>query len=330
MNWFMTIKDKLNNKVIPVIEKEEPKKRGRKPLSETEKKIIVKKDSIKSPEKGGKKTHLAKKKIDILKEEPKKRGRKPLNKTKSDNSKILKEVKNIKNNKWSDLKIVDKSKIVNVNFYNKYFKEETEKNQIIIHDTISGSGIRGDFETYINNPLKTSVHIIIDRNGVIYQLFSSKYWSHHLDIQGQIFYNLGFNDSAIRNTILNKNSISVELDNWGGLNKVFTNKYMTEYGNIVTIDDNKVRLYPNKFKDYEYYESYTNEQLKSLGELLLYWNNIYNIPLDYKGYNMFDVNINALSGESGIWSYSSYRKDKSDCHPDPNLISLLKTINSLK
>jgi len=311
----MMIKKKLNNnKVTPVVV--EPKKRGRKPLSE--------------------------KKPIIEKVEPKKRGRKPLDKTKPVNKKIVKEVKSepkiltsvvktLKKNKWSDLKIVDTSKFINVNFYiNRYFPEETEKTQIVLHHTISGPGARGTIETFVNDPTTTAAHIIIDRNGDIYQLIDSKYWAQHLGIQGQIFYKLGFNDSAIRNRILNQHSISVELDNWGGLTKINTNKYMTAFGNIATIDDDKVLIYPNKFKDWECYESYSIEQLKSLGELLLYWNSIYNIPLTYKGYSMFDVNMKALSGEPGIWSHDSYRDDKSDCHPDPNLISLLKTIDSLK
>jgi len=34
----------------------------------------------------------------------------------------------------------------------------------------------------------------------------------------------------------------------------------------------------------------------------------------------------ALDGKAGIWTHVSYRYDKSDCHPQPELINMLKTL----
>jgi len=46
---------------------------------------------------------------------------------------------------------------------------------------------------------------------------------------------------------------------------------------------------------------------------------------------MWDVSQRALSGEPGIWTHVSYRQKpgKTDCHPQPELIEMLKTIASL-
>jgi hypothetical protein len=41
---------------------------------------------------------------------------------------------------------------------------------------------------------------------------------------------------------------------------------------------------------------------------------------------MFDVSKEALSGESGIWSHTSFRSDKSDIHPQGELIKMLKSL----
>ena len=46
---------------------------------------------------------------------------------------------------------------------------------------------------------------------------------------------------------------------------------------------------------------------------------------------MWDLSERALNGDKGVWTHVSFRKpsDKQDCHPDPNLISMLRTIASL-
>ena len=40
----------------------------------------------------------------------------------------------------------------------------------------------------------------------------------------------------------------------------------------------------------------------------------------------FDVRMDALKGEKGIFSHSSYRKDKSDLYPDKDLIQMLNNL----
>lgn len=194
----------------------------------------------------------------------------------------------------------------------KYKKEEFKKNQIVLHHTVSGPGITGDLATWEKYESDVATFCIIDREGKINQLFSSKYWAYHI---------------GAGKKSLEQHSIGIELDNWGPLTPINRDKgiFKTLYGNTVTTLGT---YYPKGFRGYAWYESYTEPQLRSLGELLLYFKEIYNIPLTYNE-SMWEVSQNALNGESGVWSHVSYRKpsDKQDAHPDPNLISLLRALN---
>jgi N-acetyl-anhydromuramyl-L-alanine amidase AmpD len=215
-------------------------------------------------------------------------------------------------NKWSDLKPLDLNDedLVMVD-WDRYYKEEYEKSQIVLHHTVSGPGTRGDLVTWKKYKSNIATCIIIERDGTIKQLFSSRYWGFHL----------GAGKSS-----LDRHSIAIELDNWGGLTKKDDGFYAT-YGNKVNVP---VTEYEEEWRGYKYYESYTYEQLRAVGELLLLWNKNYNIPLSYNE-DMWDVSHRALNGTPGIWTHVSYRKpsDKQDCHPDPELKSLLRTLSSL-
>jgi len=235
---------------------------------------------------------------------------------------------------WENLKPLDLSKIEIVPFPDdQYFHEIYSKTQICIHHTISGDGVDGDISTWEDDPSLVGTCIIIDRAGTPWQLFSSKYWAYHL---------------GAGNHVLDRHSIGVELDNWGwlipgdGTVKQFGKKkngqpkmvqtelgrYYTYYGYPEAVP---LQHYPNKFRGYEYYEKYSDSQLKTVGELILFWHNKYGIPLDYHE-DMWDVSPKALDGTSGIWTHCSYRpaSDKTDCHPQPELIELLKALKYIK
>ena len=78
-----------------------------------------------------------------------------------------------------------------------------------------------------------------------------------------------------------------------------------------------------------YYEKYTDAQIKTVGELLLLWRNKYGIPLNYKDY-MFDFSSSASElGTPGVWTHCSFRRDKTDCHPQTELIEMLKALETL-
>lgn len=232
-------------------------------------------------------------------------------------------------NNWSTLQPINLEKIQVVPFSdNCYFKEIFKKTQICLHHTISGDGVNGDISTWENDDAVVGTAFIIDRAGTPWQLFSSKYWAWHL---------------GVGKKQLDSQSIGIELDNWGWLipgdgtvkkfgdkqKEVLTQsgKYYTYYGNAVAVP---LQYYANGFRGYNYYEKYSESQLRTAGELILYWKMKYGIPMTYHE-DMWDVSERALGGEPGIWGHISYRsfKEKQDVHPQPELIDMLKTISKL-
>lgn len=195
----------------------------------------------------------------------------------------------------------------------QFYKEEFEKWQIVSHHTASGRGSDGDYRHWLNTPERIATCLIVERNGECAQLFNSRYWGHHIGVKHQ------------NNLILNKHSIGIEIDSWGGLTYDIKDKVFRSYtGSIVPNED--VIEYENSFRGYRFFEKYTDDQIESFRKLLLHFGIKYNIPLEYNE-NMFDVCNDALNGKPGIWSHTSYRKDKSDVHPQPELIEMLKNLN---
>ena len=219
-----------------------------------------------------------------------------------------------KNNKMNIL-----SKIVKVNFpQEQYIPRETNKTQIVLHHTVSGRGINGDISTWLNNSQRIATHIIVDWKGIPHQCYSSKYWAYHLGVKEKVFKSMN-----LPYQLLDDNSIGIEIDSYGGLTKK-GNEWFTVYGNKISND--KVYEYDTPYRGYKAYEKYTDEQIQTVKELLVFWNERYNIPLDYNE-DMWDISTNALQGKSGVWSHTSYRSDKSDIHPQKELVDMLKSLS---
>lgn len=226
---------------------------------------------------------------------------------------VIKPNENENKNMWSDLKPINLEKIETIDFpKNQYCQDIYEKKQIVLHHTV-GSSVEGAISEWRNTPERVATCIVIDRAGVPWQLFSSRYWAYHL---------------KAGNENLDKHSIAIEIVNWGQLTPLSNGMYKTYYGNTVAA---VAQYYPESFRGHKYFEKYTNAQIQTVGELILYWNRIYDIPIDYNE-NMWDISSQALSGYPGIWTHVSYRPapSKSDCHPQLELIHMLKTLKQLK
>jgi N-acetyl-anhydromuramyl-L-alanine amidase AmpD len=235
--------------------------------------------------------------------------------------------------------MLDISKIVQLAFpVNQYYREEFAKKQIVIHHTASGRGIDGDFTHWLTTPGRIATAFIIGRDGTIYQLFSSKYWGHHLGIEAKFLLKKGFSDSKIRNGLLNKQSIAIEIDGWGALSYQ-NGKYYSYTGSEVP--ESEVTKYAVPFKHIAssefntrtgvagkpayFYQSYSPEQLQAMKDLVEFLAKKFNIPVTYIP-DMWDVNLRALRGDEGVYTHVSYRDDKSDCHPQNELIETLKNL----
>jgi len=230
---------------------------------------------------------------------------------------------------------LDLSTLIQVNFpENQYYKEETDKNQVVIHHTVSGPSVNGVISWWTQTPEKVATHFIIDGTGKIYQLYSSKFWAHHLGIKSDFLKKLGFKDYGSRNLLLNKSSIAIEICRWGGLikdDKGYHPSYWDanlkkEVGNQkIVIPEENVQIFDDPFRGYKYFEKYTTEQLDSLSKLVDYLCDKYSISKTYNE-DMWDVSKDAIGGNNGIYTHVSYRNDKSDCMPQDELITTLQSL----
>ena len=74
------------------------------------------------------------------------------------------------------------------------------------------------------------------------------------------------------------------------------------------------------------YHHNTEAQIQTVAELLLFWKNKYGIPLKYNE-DMWDVSNDAIGGNPGIWTHCSFRSDKSDLFPMPEMIEMLQGLD---
>jgi hypothetical protein len=204
----------------------------------------------------------------------------------------------------------------------QYVKQSQPKNQIVIHHTVSGEGVEGDIGWWKSTKERIAVAFLIMRNGTIVQTFESKYWASSLGIKAETLKAKGFKDYANRGLRLEKGNIGIELDSWGGLT-YSPNGWKNTGGGIMKHD--QIIEYPKPYRGFKAFEKYTPAQLSSLKELIEFLAETYKIPTTYNP-DMFEVSIAALGGRAGIWTHTSFRSDKSDCHPQPELIEMLKTL----
>lgn len=201
----------------------------------------------------------------------------------------------------------------------QYYKEVIPKKIIVLHHTASGNGVQGDINWWKQTPEKVGTPFIIGRDGIITQVFDEKYWIHHLGVTSA---QLRIHGSNVTNTRLNQLSIGIELDSWGGLVKRNGKWYSYTGAEVPSCDVFEIK---KGYRGYYGFEKYTAAQLASMAELINHLSAKHGIPKNYFP-EMFDFNQKAVKGYHGIWTHASFRPDKSDCFPMPELINILKNL----
>ncbi len=209
---------------------------------------------------------------------------------------------------------------------NEYVRIETDKKQIYLHHT-AGNSSGVNCIRYWNNDKRGRVATCVvisgkdakmSKDGEICQAFSSKYWAYHLGVRSEIF-----KSQDVPYQLLDKNSIGVEICNWG---------YLTErdgkFYNYVNglVPENEVTILETPYKNKRYWHRYTDEQIESVRQLLVFWHKRYGISITYNKCDMWQVSKRALRGENGLFSHNSVRPDKLDIYPCPRMIKMLKEL----
>lgn len=199
----------------------------------------------------------------------------------------------------------------------QYYKATYEKTQIVLHHTVSNGSAQAVANYWESRANRVATCVVIDKLGVIHQLFSSRFYAGHVgNVADEMHkFNLPYRSCS-------KTSIGVELVNLGGLIKKSDGKLYDSYGRVFKGD---FIHYENGYRGYKYFHKYSDEQIASLKELLIYWCNRYDIPTTYNK-DIWDISKRALAGEKGVFTHTSFRDDKSDLHPDPAMIKMLKSL----
>ena len=211
----------------------------------------------------------------------------------------------------------------------QYFEEKFEKKQIFLHHTGSSGNAENVISGWNNNIDKIGTAYVINgkakdnkkyKDGDIIQCFDDSMWNYHLGIKSEVFKKYG-----IPYQPLDKNSIGIELASWGPVTKQSNGTFKNYVGGVVP--NNEVTDLGKEFRGYQYYNSYTEDQINSLKELLIYLCDKYKISKKYNE-GMFDVHSGCLNGANGIWTHCSCRSDKYDCPNQPLLVEMLKSLET--
>lgn len=190
-----------------------------------------------------------------------------------------------------------------------YYKQRYAKKKIVTHFTVGH--LQGDINS-LTNPQRghVSTAFVLGRDGTVYQLFQSYFWSYHLG-RGAIGGN-GTNS---------KFSVGIEISNYGPLIKRGDNLetiYSKREGHDVycSLEDTDQYIELDEpYRGYKYYTTFTDEQYDSLIVLLRYLTARYDIPRAFieenKRYEATSENANF----KGIQTHVHYRKDKVDIGP---------------
>lgn len=205
----------------------------------------------------------------------------------------------------------------------QYYPGPQNKRQIVLHHTVSNPlSAKGDIDYWMSDTSRIATYCIIGYDGTINRCFPSNAWAHHIGMKMNEIKAMGFKDFLNRNEVLNRNSIAIELDSWGGLVECDGN-YLNAYAKKI---DSNLGVIDCDWRGYKHYQAYSQAQIDALAELLPELMKRYDIP----SYGLKDGNYNqrvdAVSGTPGIFSHSSYRRDKSDLYPDERLTRMLNTI----
>lgn len=211
---------------------------------------------------------------------------------------------------------------------NQYVQDSKFKpNSICLHHT-NGHSWQSTYNYWASdNGLRVATHFLIDRDGSVIQCIPlEKAWGFHINIAAK--------DNKIPTKYKNlgrkydMQSIGIELCSMSQVTP-YNGKFLDTYGKVFKGEITKLN---KPFRGFEYFESYTKEQINALELLLLHLLDEYPKIKEglYDNYeNKFDINQDALEMKSGIFFHVSYRTGtKWDLYPHPNLIAMLNDLKN--
>lgn len=197
-----------------------------------------------------------------------------------------------------------------------YYKDQAPKQRIICHHTEGDTAGRGAIEhwkTRTDGRGTVCTPYIIRADGDVLQLFDPKNWAYALGLGSRGFYRE-----------LERTSVQIELASWGALVKK-GETFVDNYNQGVVIPPDQVEMYPMPWRlGFSYFQKYTPQQIATLVELVQTTAKAFNIPVFYHFSTFFAYNKLALAGTPGLYGHTAFRLDKTDLHPQPDLVQALQ------
>jgi N-acetyl-anhydromuramyl-L-alanine amidase AmpD len=191
-------------------------------------------------------------------------------------------------------------KIINYGNFKSVGEELNKKQIILIHTGRYKNDYLSSLKFRHNGEYNKIPNYVVTRDGDILQLLSNNQYS-------KIFYK----------EEINKNSIIVCLENLGWLTKEpLTKHYVNWIGDIYNGD-----VYERKWRDYYFWQPYTEKQIESTSELCKELLKITGIPQNITGHN---TKINGIEKFEGVVTRSNYETDYTDLNPSFNFENFLK------
>jgi len=198
------------------------------------------------------------------------------------------------------IEVETKNKIINCHHWlddNQFYHEVTKKEQVCWHHSAGGSA-KSSVDWWNSVPARIATPYFVERNGDIIEVFDDKYWAYALGIKGGI--------------LIEKKTIQIEMASFGWLTEK-NGKYFG-MGNKEIPKEN-VQLYPKGYRGAKAYEKYTPQQIDNTVYLTKHLAKKHKLKLKAeKDFWLFGAKA------TGLYSHTTFRKDKSDFHPQPELI----------
>lgn len=189
----------------------------------------------------------------------------------------------------------------------QYYPASYPKKRIILHHTAGGSA-QSSIDWWNSTPDHVATAFIIDRDGKVYQNFDPKYWAYALGLTG---------GSSIEQT-----SIQIEICSWGPVQWDESKKNFVAVASPKTIVPHE-EVFACPYRGNKFYQCYTQAQIDACVTLMGKLVDDFKIPVQEHLEGFWTLSNTPLKVGSGIYSHTTFRKDKSDIFPQPSFLQAI-------
>lgn len=183
-------------------------------------------------------------------------------------------------------------------------KSKKKKQIILCHTSREVGEYLASLKFRYNSNYKKIPNFVVNRDGKVLRLISEYEYSNFFPEE-----------------VINQNSIIICLENLGWLEKKqLTNNYINWIGSIYNKE-----VFEKKWRDYFFWQPYTEKQFESTVELCLSLINDFKIDKKFIGHN---TKVEGVENFNGITTRSNYDKNFTDLNPSFDFEKFLKKIEN--